>query len=240
MKRAHHRHTGHWRLAAAVLGLALLVVAEAAAAQVYKWKDEHGVTHYGDTPPPRVKSDILKTDRPAPARAPVLPYELARAVQAAPVVLYTTARCDGCDQGRALLRARGIPFSERTVNTGEDQQQLERANGGKSELPLLLVGSRKIAGFQAAAWQDALSAAAYPKQKMLPPSYRFAAPVPAAGTATSGVANPGVSTSSAPPTPPVRGQVRLPPDDAAAQAADQQPRDRSSATSGTPPTNQVH
>jgi len=234
MKRIYDGHIRARRLAA-VLGLALVVIAEAAAAQVYKWKDEHGVTHYGDTPPPRVKSDILKTDRPAPARAPVLPYELARAVQAAPVVLYTTARCDGCDQGRALLRARGIPFSERTVNSGEDQQQLERANGGRSELPLLLVGSRRIAGFQSAAWQDALSAAAYPRQKMLPPSYQFAAPVPAAG-AGSGVATPAASTTSAPPTPPVRGQIKMPPDEAAAQAADQQPRSRQSPAAGTPPT----
>jgi glutaredoxin len=235
MKRIYDGHIRARRLAAAVLGLALVVIAEAAAAQVYKWKDEHGVTHYGDTPPPRVKSDILKTDRPAPARAPVLPYELARAVQAAPVVLYTTARCDGCDQGRALLRARGIPFSERTVNSDEDQQQLERANGGRSELPLLLVGSRKVAGFQSAAWQDALTAAAYPRQKMLPPSYQFAAPVPAAG-AGAGVATPAAATTSAPPTPPVRAQMKMPPDEASAQATDQQPRGRQSPAAGTPPT----
>ena len=235
MKRIYGGHIRARRLAAAALGLALVVIAEAAAAQVYKWKDEHGVTHYGDTPPPRVKSDILKTDRPAPARVPVLPYELARAMQAAPVVLYTTARCDGCDQGRALLRARGIPFSERTVNSGEDQQQLERANGGRSELPLLLVGSRRVAGFQSAAWQDALTAAAYPRQKMLPPSYQFAAPVPAAG-AGAGVATPAAATTSAPPTPPVRAQMKMPPDEAAAQAADQQPRGRQSPAAGTRPT----
>jgi len=245
MKRPYEGHSRYRRLTAAVIGLALVVIAGAAAAQMYKWKDEHGTTHYGDAPPPRVKSDILKTDKPAPTRAPVLPYELARAAQAAPVVLYTTARCDGCDQGRALLRTRGIPFSERTVNTDADQQQLQQISGGNSDLPLLLVGSRKIAGFQAAAWQDALTAAAYPRQKMLPPSYQFAAPVPAAGAVSSGVATPGVTTpgtftSSSPPTPPGRGLVRPPPDDAAAQAADQQPRSRQAPASGTPPTQQVH
>jgi len=245
MKRPYEGHTGHWRLTAAMLGLALVMIAGAAAAQMYKWKDEHGTTHYGDAPPPRVKSDILKTDKPAPTRAPVLPYELARAVQAAPVVLYTTARCDGCDQGRALLRTRGIPFSERTVNTDADQQQLQQISGGNSDLPLLLVGNRKIVGFRAATWQEALSMATYPEQKMLPPSYQFAAPVPAAGAVSSGVATPGVatpgtSTSSTPPTPPGRGLVRLPPDEAAAQAADQQPRTRQAPASGTPPTQQVH
>jgi glutaredoxin len=182
MKRAHGGHTGNWRLAAAVLGLALLAVADVAAGQVYKWKDAHGTTHYGDAPPPRVKSEVLSTGKQVPPQAPVLPYELARAVQSAPVVLYTMARCEACDQGRALLRTRGIPFSERTVDTGEDQQQLEQASGGKRELPLLLVGRRQIAGFQASAWQEALTSAAYPRQKMLPPTYQFAAPVPAAGS----------------------------------------------------------
>jgi len=182
MKRARNRHTGHWRLMAVVVGLALLVIADVAAAfQVYKWKDEHGVTHYGDAPPPRAKSEVLKTDARRSVDAPALPYELARAVQAAPVVLYTTARCDGCDQGRSLLRARGVPFAERTVATLEDQQQLRQASGGKDELPLLLVGSRGIAGFQAAAWQEALNAAAYPQKTMLPAGYRFAAALPAAG-----------------------------------------------------------
>jgi len=181
MKRTHGRHTGHWRLAAALLGLGLLVIADvAAAAQMYKWKDEHGTVHYSDTPPPRGPAQRMQTDAQAPAGAPALPYELARAVQAAPVVLYTTARCDACDQGRALLRARGVPFAERTVNTAQDQQQLEQAGGGKSDLPLLLVGSRKVTGFQAAAWQEALTSAAYPRQKMLPAGYQFAPPAAAA------------------------------------------------------------
>lgn len=186
MKRTQGEASDRWRLKAAVAGFALLFASGLAASQVYKWKDEHGTTHYGDAPPPpRVHAEVLKTDAQAPAGTPALPYELARAVQAAPVVLYTTARCDGCVQGRALLQARGIPFTERAVATGEDQQQLERVNGGKSELPLLLVGSRKLAGFQAAAWQEALSSASYPKQKMLPAGYEFAAPVPAAGGAPS-------------------------------------------------------
>ena len=202
MKRAYGAHGDNWRLVAALLGLALLLVvdaaADAAAGQVYKWKDEHGVTHYGDTPPSRAKSEVLPTARQAPPRSPVLPYELARAVQAAPVLLYTTARCDGCDQGRALLRARGIPFAERTVDSVDDERQLEQASGGKRELPLLQVGSRSIAGFQVSAWQEALSSAAYPRQSMLPPTYQFAAPVPAAG---GSAATPSPSPTTTPPKP---------------------------------------
>jgi glutaredoxin len=171
------RHPASWRLAAAILGLALLVIAEAVAAQ-----------------------------------SPALPNELARAVQMAPVLLYTTARCDACDQGRALLRERGVPFTEYTVNTAEDEKQLHQVSGGKGELPLLLVGQRKITGFQAAAWQEALSSASYPRQKSLPPGYQYAAPQPAGAAGA--------------PSAPVRAQLKMPPDEAAAQAAQQQPRTR--------------
>lgn len=224
-KHGGHRgaHPVSWHVAAAILGLALLVIAEVAAGQsspahIYKWKDEHGVTHYGDTPPARGKVETLRTGAQWPPQGQLagLPYELARAVQMAPVLLYTTARCDACDQGRALLRERGIPFTEYTVNTAEDEKQLHQVSGGKGELPLLLVGQRKITGFQAAAWQEALSSASYPRQKSLPPGYQYAAPQPA------GASSP--TSAASPPSAPVRGQLKMPPDEAAAQAAEQQLR----------------
>jgi len=215
------------RVALVLLGIGLLALAGSAAAQVYKWKDEHGVTHYGDTPPARGKTEVLKTGAPAPGpgASPALPYELARVAQASPVLLYTTARCDACDQGRALLRERGIPFAERTVNTAEDEQQLRRLSGGKTDLPLLMVGSRQLTGYQTDAWHEALSSAAYPRQQMLPPGYQFAPPAPAAGTVQG----------AAPPTPPVRAQMKMPPDEAASQAAGQQPRAKQPAAGNAPP-----
>ena len=193
----------------------LLLACLSASAQVYKWTDAQGTVHYTDTPPPARSASQIRT--PAPGAASVrtpLPYELARAAKASPVTLYTTTRsaCAGCDQGRALLRARGVPYTEKTVDSDEDKEQL-RQLAGKLELPLLVVGSRQIAGFQDAAWQDALSAAAYPRSAQLPRGYQYAAPESAA-PAPAGV-----------PTPPARAKGAPPaPDEAAAQAAEQQPR----------------
>jgi glutaredoxin len=130
---------------------------------------------------------------PAPTAA--LPYELARTVQASPVLLYTTAHCEACDQGRALLVTRGVPFSERTVGTREDEQRL-RELSGKTELPLLLIGKRQIGGFEEAAWHEALTAASYPLASQLPPGYRQE---PAQAAAP-------------PPTKGVRAQIKVPPD----------------------------
>jgi glutaredoxin len=187
-----------------------------AYAQVYKWTDAQGTVHYSDTPPQdkqvSQRTNQLKPSAPGgPAQGAALPYELARAVKASPVTLYTTtqSKCAGCEQGRLLLRARGVPFSEKTVDSGEDAEQLRQLSG-KIELPLLVVGSRKVAGFQDAAWQEALTAAAYPRQAMLPSGYQYAAPEPAGAASL--------------PSPPARAKAAAPPDEAAAQAAEQQPR----------------
>jgi glutaredoxin len=198
--------------AVAALALASAAVAAAAQGQVYKWKDAAGVVHYSDTPPARGQVQVLRPDS-GPAATPSLPYELARAAQNHPVTLYTTARCDACDQGRALLRSRGIPFAEKTVTTAEDQLQLHRI-GGKDELPLLVVGRRQVTGFRAGAWNEALDSASYPRKTMLPPRYQTGA-VEAAAPA------PPLPTL---PVPPPRAPAAPAPDAAAAQAERQQPR----------------
>jgi glutaredoxin len=195
-----------------------------AGAQVYKWTDAQGTVHYTDTPPPQQRASQLKPPSPGDAGQAALPYELARAVKASPVTLYTTTRpaCAGCDQGRLLLRARGIPYTEKTVDTDEDKEQLRQLSG-KLELPLLVVGSRKLTGFQDAAWQAALNAAAYPRSAQLPSGYQFAPPESAAAAAASV------------PTPPARAPGTAAPNDAAAQAAEQQPRRPAARDTPAPP-----
>lgn len=166
---------------AAPLGLALLLCAAGASAQMYKWTDPKGVVHYSDQPPAAAaKGARVETKSFAGGGSRVeLPYALAEAARSNPVTLYTTVDCNACDQARALLQQRGIPFAEKTVNTNDDQQKLKEA-GSAGQLPLLLVGSRKQIGFEAGAWNEALSAASYPAQRMLPASYQNPAAVSAA------------------------------------------------------------
>lgn len=173
--------TGKARSTSAVLitlaGAALLCAS--ASAQVYKWKDAKGVTHFSDTPP---AAALNKAEIKTPAggdAGPALPYELAQAVRNNPVTLYTSGACAPCEQARSYLKKRGIPFSEKTVSTADDQQKLKEA-GSEGQVPLLLVGRRKLAGFESGAWRDALDAASYPSQSMLPRGYQFAKATPAA------------------------------------------------------------
>lgn len=163
------------RCAAAVLFLC----AASAGAQMFKWVDAKGVVHYSDQPPPAQQSKVELKTPSSGASAPALPFELASAARTHPVLLYTTATCGACDQGRALLKARGVPFAERTVNSAADQEKLKQA-GSLGRLPLLQVGHTSLVGFEEGNWHAALSAAAYPQQSMLPKNYIYAKAEPAA------------------------------------------------------------
>jgi glutaredoxin len=159
--------------------LFLVLCAGVSSAQVYRWKDSQGITHFSDTPPaasvPTTKIDGTEVANFAPA----LPFALARAIKDHPVTLYTTSQCAACDQGRALLQARGIPYQEKTVSTAADHAALRQA-GGASQLPLLLVGRSKFIGYEQATWDAALTTASYPPQSILPPDYKQVTPRPAA------------------------------------------------------------
>lgn len=170
------------RMVRSALGVGLLLAGASASAQIYKWVDAKGVTHYSDTPPASKQAQVKPYGGAGAVLVP-LPYELARAARTAPVTLYTMPKCPGCDAGRALLKARGIPFIEKTVTTAADQDKLKEA-GSDGQLPLLLVGRSKLVGFQSAEWDSALTNAAYPAKSMLPSRYRHPGAVAAAPAPT--------------------------------------------------------
>jgi len=161
--------------------LLLLLTVSAAHAQMYKWKDDKGVTHFTETPPPTTaKKAEVKNYNTTGAGGAALPAELAEVVRARPVVLYTTANCGaGCNMARTLLANRGIPYREKTVATTEDFEALKKA-GSDGQVPLLLVGRSRQIGFEQDAWDSALTGAGYPTEKMLPQGYSNPPPTPAA------------------------------------------------------------
>lgn len=113
-----------------------------------------------------------------------LPFELRQVATKYPVTLYTGDNCAPCGAGRSLLTSRGIPFSEKTVTTNEDNQALQRLSGDNS-LPFMTIGSQQLKGFSDAEWTQFLNAAGYPPSSALPPSYRRPAPTPLVTIATA-------------------------------------------------------
>jgi glutaredoxin len=193
------------KLALAFLSALSLLFSASVHAQMYKWVGADGKVTYSDVPPPASARQVEKRAAGAGASSGAdLPYELSQAAKDNPVTLYTTARCIPCDSGRSLLNTRGIPYSEKTVNSNEDIARLKQA-GGNTQLPLLLVGRIKHTGFDTDNWSTALTSAGYPESNKLPRSYRnpppeAAAPAPQAPDATA-------QTDSEPSAAPAGGSL---------------------------------
>jgi glutaredoxin len=165
-------------LRALTIGLPLCLSLAAAQAQaVYRIVGPDGRVTFSDVPPPKAPASATAKPGAAGGGAAALPYALQQVASRYPVTLYTGENCGPCDSGRAYLRGRGIPFTERTVKSNEDVQALQRLAGDAS-LPLLTVGSQQLKGYSDVEWGQYLDAAGYPKTSQLPRGYEAPAPSP--------------------------------------------------------------
>lgn len=191
-----------WLLA---VGLAAAGLWGAACAQpLYRSIDAQGRVTFSDRAPSTAARPVeAPSGNDIDTGAAALPFELRQLVQRYPVTLYTQRDCAPCDEGRSMLRSRGIPFQERTVNTNLEIEALQRLSG-QTGLPLLAIGSQQLRGYADAQWSQYLDAAGYPGRNSLPPGYTppqarpLIAPVPAP-------AAPPASEAPAPIIPPPTG-----------------------------------
>ncbi len=181
------------RLAPHLLVTAGLLVLPAMAQGVYRIVGPDGRVTYSDQPPPANTPARPVTGTAAPAAGSpsgTLPFELRQAVSRFPVTLYTSPECNPCRSGIAYLERRGIPFTEKTVQSNADIQALQRLSG-ETSLPLLTVGNQQLRGFAESDWKQYLDAAGYPAHTVLPSSYRRPSATPLVA-----------ATEVAPPPPP--------------------------------------
>lgn len=165
-----------------VILAALLGAAFATQAQLYRWTDAQGRVHVTDTPPPPSAKNVRsRSAAAAPASGAGEPYILQLAVKNHPVKLYTAPDCAPCGTARALLNARGVPFSEVSVIDERQAEELKKAAGSLS-VPSILVGSSVQKGFEQGMYHALLDAAGYPRTGILP-ARRQAEPKPAPSAA---------------------------------------------------------
>jgi len=145
-----------------VLGFAGLL-GPPAYAQLYKWTDEQGRTHYSDTAPDKGKAKpveikinsytgpavVSSSGKPAPG-----PSSKGR------VKMLTTAWCGYCRQARAYLSGKGIPFEDLDVEKSAQGKQEYAALKGRG-VPVILVGSQRMDGFEQAGLESMLRSAGH-------------------------------------------------------------------------------
>lgn len=161
------------RLAHAAFGAVLLITAAYAQSDtIYRVIDASGRVTFSDKAPATSDNATAMTPggRQVSVGGSALPGELREVVSKFPVILYTASSCAPCSSGSKLLSSRGVPFTEKTVNTNEDSEALRRISG-ENTLPLLTIGGQQIKGYSDSEWTQFLDAAGYPKISVLPANY---------------------------------------------------------------------
>jgi glutaredoxin len=130
-----------------------------AAAEVYRWTDAEGKVHFGDRKPEgeaagRVESFQGKGSvsfidgGPAPADTPAT----------GTLRIFTTQWCSVCKKAKAWLRKRGTRFEELDVEASAEARAEYEKLGGRG-VPLILLGNRRMNGFDAGRLQEILEKA---------------------------------------------------------------------------------
>jgi len=172
------RSTRLWAATGLVLVLGLAAIS-ASAQGVYRIVGPDGRVTFSDRPPPATDARAVGSTgaSSAPDSTAQLPFQLRQVVARYPVTLYTAKECAPCNSGRNLLNARGIPYTEKLIDTPEDGDALKRLSG-EASLPFLTIGGQQIKGYSDTEWTQFLDAAGYPKTSALPGNYRRPAPAP--------------------------------------------------------------
>jgi glutaredoxin len=163
-------------LASAGLVTLLGMAGSLSAQTVYRIVGADGRITFSDKPPatPEAKAAVVQSGGRSASGGSgggALPLELRQAMSRYPVTLYAGPNCGPCTNGRSMLNARGIPFTEKTVTSAADIAALQRI-AGEPSLPLLTIGGQKLKGFSDVDWGQTLDAAGYPSTSQLPASYR--------------------------------------------------------------------
>ena len=202
------------RLAAlAACATGALLVTATQAQQVHRIVGPDGKVTFSDRAPEdkKAQSTVLSTASGGAASNPALPSELRQIASRFPVTLYTGDSCSPCQQARQLLVQRGVPFTERSVNTNDDLDALRRLSG-ESALPFGTIGRQQLKGFSDAEWTQYLDAAGYPAQSRLPRGYTQPAATPLAPAKAPAASAPDAPQEAASaPTGRLRRQAPPPP-----------------------------
>lgn len=148
------------------------------AQQVHRIVGPDGRVTYSDKPPTEASGSNTRIATTSETNSNgALPYELRQTANRFPVTLYSADDCSPCASARNMLVGRGIPFTEKTVNTNEDIRALQRISGD-TNLPFGTIGQQQLSGYTEREWAQYLDAAGYPAKIQLPSNYRRPAASP--------------------------------------------------------------
>ena len=133
--------------------LAFLMTSTASYGQLYKWVDEQGKIHYGDSPPDNAKLKRITGKVSSFSSVSVEPFvydpdTVTQHKKSASVIMYSTSWCGYCKQAAQHFRKNKIPFKEYDIEKNERAAKEYKKLNGRG-VPIILIGSQRMNGFSA-------------------------------------------------------------------------------------------
>ena len=147
----------HFRRIILAIGL-ILLTASALAAELYKWVDNKGNTHYSDSPPPSSASEQRLEQLPDINGYTATKIDSSAAVNNAAqatsaVIMYGTPWCGYCKKARRYFQQNNIAFREYDIESSRSAHRRFKQLGGNG-VPLIVVGKNKMSGFSVARFES--------------------------------------------------------------------------------------
>ena len=131
--------------------LALMFATPGFTAQLYKWVDEQGNVHYGDSPPENADLKKITGEVSSFSSVSVEPFQYDPNLVTAPksgksVVMYSTQWCGYCKKAARYFRKKNISFKEYDIEKSEKAARDYKRLKGRG-VPLILSGKQRMTGF---------------------------------------------------------------------------------------------
>jgi len=119
------------------------------AGEIYKWTDDDGVVHFGDTPPATAIYSVPEIQINT-YTAPVSSSKTATANRQ--VVMYSTSWCGYCKKAKKYFVKKGISFKEYDIEKSPSaRRKYDQLNG--RGVPLIVIGDQRLSGFSVEAFE---------------------------------------------------------------------------------------
>jgi len=117
-------------------------------AEIYKWVDKHGKSHFTDAPPTGFKTEEVRLKINTYSAVEIKPLE-QRLGSDDKVVMYSAAWCGICKKAKHYFRTNNIPYKVYDIEKNRIGKMDFKLLGGTS-VPIIIVGKKRMNGFNIA------------------------------------------------------------------------------------------
>ena len=129
-----------------LLLVSLLLTCLVCQAEIYKWVDENGRTHYSDSKPETETAETVDVKVNTYTNVTIDDSVFYREEAPTRVVMYSTSWCGYCKKARRYFQKNNIPFTEYDIEKNNAARKRYDKLGGKG-VPVILAGNKRMNGF---------------------------------------------------------------------------------------------